>query len=346
MNKTFAQKICHLYALGNLTQQPKAIKGSLLNQIWKFTTTQGIYAIKIVNLALDSNKTQIYKKFLLSEKVAQIVASHNIPALTALQVDRSPICEIDKTFVLVFPWITGNTLAASAATSDQARQIGSWLAKIHALKITVPELREMEYNPLKNVDFAPLLAKIDNACFTISFDKKTLLTELESWKQQYLAVETQIENTAIVSHGDLHQTNVIWQDHEHPVLLDWEYANYLNPEIEAIDVALNWSGITTGKIDKNTFNAVLSGYFSAGGSISLPASTLLDGFLKSPLNWLIFNMQRAIGKYIRTQKDTELGKHEVYKTLRALYGLEKMRAILEKLINRFKNENPTNIFHC
>lgn len=47
-------------------------------------------------------------------------------------------------------------------------------------------------------------------------------------------------NKQIISHRNLDSKNVLWKEGI-PYIIDWESTEYINPAIELIDVATNWS---------------------------------------------------------------------------------------------------------
>ncbi|WP_449602525.1 phosphotransferase [Paenibacillus sp. Marseille-Q9583] len=76
-----------------------------------------------------------------------------------------------------------------------------------------------------------------------------------------------ILNHMVISHRDLDQKNVLWDELQIPIIIDWEAAGPIHPTQELIDVALYWSGFETGSVRKDAFYTLISTNREQGGEI-------------------------------------------------------------------------------
>jgi thiamine kinase-like enzyme len=131
-----------------------------------------------------------------------------------------------------------------------------------------------------------------------------------------------LSQCAVISHGDLDQKNVLWSAGGEPILIDWESARRMNPTHEAILVALDWSGITTG-FEFPLFEKFMTAYRHAGGLVDNDAlQSAFDCVQGDWLNWLMFNVGRSFDL-----EDTErrsLGAEQVDLALSTLLRLDRL----------------------
>ena len=110
------------------------------------------------------------------------------------------------------------------------------------------------------------------------------------WNDEYQQAIYTLNKDSVISHGDLTEGNVIWQDANTLWIIDWETAGWIHPQIELLNVAINWGGVVLGPIRENIFKAVLQSYQSMGRQIAITPQILQAG-LGSWLAWLVFKIQ-------------------------------------------------------
>lgn len=122
----------------------------------------------------------------------------------------------------------------------------------------------------------------------------------------------------VISHRDLDSKNVIWTTDKTPYLIDWESAGYVNPTVELIEGALNWSRNQDGTSDKERFQTLIQAYLGAGGTLYGNAFDAVYGTLGDTLGWLEYNMRRSVDEGVFNTDERELGQREVKQTVREL----------------------------
>jgi aminoglycoside phosphotransferase (APT) family kinase protein len=110
----------------------------------------------------------------------------------------------------------------------------------------------------------------------------------------------------VMSHGDLDQKNVIIAA-AGPVLCDWDVCAPHVPVRELADVAFSMADWTRLDIAR----AVVGSYRAAGGTDAAIEPADLGPQLMAGLDWLAFNVERALGIRPATAQEVALGNHLV-----------------------------------
>jgi hypothetical protein len=118
-----------------------------------------------------------------------------------------------------------------------------------------------------------------------------------------------------MSHGDIDQKNIVLGGG--PALCDWDVAAPVVPRQELADVALSLAGWTNARVAGH----VVAGYLDACGGAQLEfAPSDLGPSLMAGLDWLAFNVVRAIGTPPAEPAEVALGDRLVLELLGALPG--------------------------
>jgi aminoglycoside phosphotransferase (APT) family kinase protein len=319
MNNEQLAEICLRFRLGAPVAVPQPVAGGLLQRMWRIETTEGIFAVKHLHLPATRQREALlgYRR---AERIAQEMAAQGIPAVTALGRNNGPVKHMKNAYVLVFPWVEGTTLPLCAASTEYARQIGTLLGRMHTLKLTVPGLALPTWRVLRDDDWVLLARRAAEAQTPWAENMRAFLRELCWWSRLARDANPRLWNTLAISHRDLGQTNVIWRNAHTPAIVDWESAGMINPTLELVGAALDWSGISVGEPDEASFLAVLAGYRSAGGLIQESAHDALAGVLGHWLEWLAFNMRRSLDN-ARPLKEQALSRSEIERTSALLQRL-------------------------
>jgi hypothetical protein len=110
----------------------------------------------------------------------------------------------------------------------------------------------------------------------------------------------------VMGHGDLDQTNLILTRDE-PVLCDWDVAAPQVPVRELADVALSMADWTRFDIAR----AVVGSYREAGGADTPITPSDLGSRLMAGLDWIAFNIERALGVRPASAQEVALSNHLV-----------------------------------
>ena len=108
-----------VYGLGEWSGTPQAVTGGLKHQLYHAQTSQGDYAVKVLNprLLREPGRIEHYRQ---SEQIAQAAAQAGLPAVTALAGSDGPVQTVGPATVMVFPWLVGTTLPPAPASPGAA----------------------------------------------------------------------------------------------------------------------------------------------------------------------------------------------------------------------------------
>lgn len=261
------------------------VSGGLLHELWHLRTMNGDYAIKRIN---QQNQLQLAKNLLslrAIQKIEMYMQLHHIPTVVSLL----PVNSTTKNTYVVMPWLEGQSLKNSEISIEMTRLIGKLLAQIHQINYT-HQGNFPHWGEFSRQQWQHLIVNKN-----IAFD----LSDLVDLSHQAEIANKKLNQTLIFSHRDLDPKNILWAGPEKLFLLDWEYAGLINPTLDLLIVALNFSHIEEGYIDEQKFQSVIQGY-----SQHLPIESLfddiVDGYIGYCLDWIAFNL--AINHAVEVEK--------------------------------------------
>ena len=128
------------------------------------------------------------------------------------------------------------------------------------------------------------------------------------------------------------QKNVLWDENNDPILIDWESARVTNPIYEILIAALDWSGITAGSMHDDIFLNMIKAYKNAGGVISANELAAISGAIPGYcIDWMVYNIKKTLKN--NTAEERNLGVEQVNQTLQTILYLNKKINALIKMVN-------------
>ncbi|WP_419421508.1 phosphotransferase (plasmid) [Legionella sp. D16C41] len=328
MNNENIKAICSYFGFGKLVEPPIRVYGGLLHKMWYLKTKEGVYAIKELTKDINLTNQLIIDNYNLTEEIASAFIERGIPAVCAIKhLDNYLFIDKGKGF-LVYPWIAAKSLDKDAIYEPQALQISTILAKLHQINLNIPALIAPQFDIHKSDEIIQLAQKsFEYKCPFSSLLKKQL-NDLIKVNETYQQSIITLRQYTVVSHGDLDQKNVLWNELGRPILIDWESARKLNPTYEIVNASLDWSGITT-KFNISLFNKMIEAYINSGGIIDQESFEVsFYGVLGNWINWLIYNLERACNSGVLEQ--INIGIEQVMQVLPTISRLNKLIPVLAK----------------
>ena len=135
-----------------------------------------------------------------------------------------------------------------------------------------------------------------------------------------------------ICHNDMDSKNVLWLGDAFK-LIDLECLGYSNPYLELFELALCWSGYENCNINFELFNAFFKAYFE-----NTNLDTNIDWEIMyygncGRLEWLEYNIRRALLIECDTAEEQQLGISEVKETVEHIIYYDKMKdRILKSII--------------
>ena len=124
--------------------------------------------------------------------------------------------------------------------------------------------------------------------------------------------------------------NVMW-DGGKPVVIDLETLDYGNPVSSALQLSLQWSGVTVCDLDFDKLKAFFDGYHESYDNGFRDYGAVF-GLAYTWIEWLEYNINRALGQ-CEDESEREMGISQVKHTvnrIRYIHDLE------ERIKQRFK----------
>ncbi|MBO4641036.1 MAG: hypothetical protein J5710_14910, partial [Treponema sp.] len=107
-----------------------------------------------------------------------------------------------------------------------------------------------------------------------------------------------------------------------PVVIDLECLDYGNPVSSAIQLSLQWSGITLCNYDAEKQKSFFQGYLAAYDNDFRDYKSVF-GLTYTWIEWLEYNIQRALGT-CQDKTDQEMGLSEVKNTINRIKYIRKI----------------------
>lgn len=147
-------------------------------------------------------------------------------------------------------------------------------------------------------------------------------------EKEYAAALDGIPDVSCFCHGDMDCKNVLWLDGE-PLLIDLECLDYGNPLLEMFQLALSWAGWAVCEMDFGRFGGFLEAYQAEYGEVRADWDRI-SGIGYGWLDWLAYNVRRALGIECGDEEERELGIHEVHESIRRIRHFHSAR---QKLVS-------------
>ena len=130
-----------------------------------------------------------------------------------------------------------------------------------------------------------------------------------------------------ISDEDMDPKNVMWENGM-PLVIDLECLNYGNPASHVLQLALQWSGITTCNLKLNLLKSFFAGYHKAYDNAFHDYQKIL-GLAYTWIEWLEYNIQRALGACV-DEAEKQMGVEQVVQTLNRIRYLREKEDDIKK----------------
>ena len=306
--------------LGSLLESPKKIEGGLLNKIFKVSTIRGNFALKLLNPEVIKRKDGL-KNILFTEKVSNIAKLSGIKCIPAKEINNKLIHSIKGNYFLIFDWFDGKAINEEELTEDKIKKIAKELCLLHKIDFSEVEKECDIFYELNEIDFDYYLSKIKNKnIYNTVKEIKNKFSELDKESINSLKL---LQNKQVISHRDLDLPNVLLDNEDNPVIIDWETSGWVNPTLEVIDTAWNWAG---GKdyFDKNKYKTFLNTYVKEGGNLD-DYEIAFKADYKAKLRWFEYNLKRITIFDGLDEEEIMLGEKEVLRSADEIIKFDKYK---------------------
>lgn len=312
--------LCGLLGLGTPQGALAPVTGGFHHRVWRLQTDLGVFAIKQLAPDTDLADPQVVAHYNATEAAAEKFASLGIGAIHAISSAGNYLQLIAAVAYLVYPWTQARALEKDRLSRSHALEVARLLARMHRADIFIPGLAQVQADVVTVGKIEELVGLAVDRDLPDAALLRSQLPRFIDIAKRHTAALPVLERKLVVSHGDLDQKNVLWNEQGEPVLIDWESARRLNPTCEALLEALDWSGITTD-FRHDLFETFLAAYREAGGVIDPDAiEPALHCILGDWLDWLMYNVGRTV--MIDDLEQREIGHAQIAFVLPTLLRLE------------------------
>jgi hypothetical protein len=323
-------KIVDYLKLGNLLENPMQVSGGLTHRMFKLVTNNGNYIVKLLNPNIMKRNTAM-DNFNRADFLEEILKENNIDAIYSIKFNNKKMQCIDNQYFYVYDWFDGKSLKDNEITKYNCSKMGETLAKIHNIDLKEGKIEKEKIN----IDWNNYLElSKGTVIYDMLKDKIDLLYESMNNGNKTIG---KLPNVLAICHNDMDSKNVMWLNNKFR-LIDLECLNYNNPYSELFELALCWSGYETCNIDFDLFITFFNSYFD---------NTILNKNIDwktmyysnyGRLEWLEFNIKRALMIDCDTKEEQEIGINEVKETLEHVVYYDKMKDEILKSIILNKNK--------
>lgn len=295
--------------LGRITGEVSPVSGGLMHKMFKVQTTTGTYAVKCLNPEIMS-RPDAMKNYAEAERLERILEDNWIPVVAAISFDGKKMLSVNGRYYYIFPWIEGKITDFDAITSKQCFKAGEILGRIHGIDAREVESIEPE---LSTVDFKEYLkiAKDKNSKITLFLEENILL--LENAQNKLNEARKNLPPMRAISNDDMDPKNIMWHDGD-AYVIDLECLGYSNPISSCLDLALQWAGTVNGKFCKDNLEAFFQGYLKSYDN-GFRSYDKLFGIAYTWIEWLDYNIKRALGLVSLDAEEIGLGEAETVNTI-------------------------------
>lgn len=332
-NSTIDQLITDLISkcgLGAVMFPIEPVSGGLMHRMYRVSTDSGLYAVKHLNPEI-MRREGVHDNYRRAEEIECLLEKEDIPIIPAITIHGKKMQHIEGNYFYLFHWQDGHITDWNHISNEMCHTAGNILGKMHAVK-------QHAFDPGNHSCIKPESSSINWLEYVqkANDEKNEIAPVLNASVQLLIYAETELNRARAllpdilcISDEDMDPKNILW-DQGRPWVIDLECLDYGNPVSHALQLALQWAGITTCSIDTEKMTAFFEGYLSVYDNCFRAYSDVF-GLAYTWVEWLEYNIQRALGV---CADDTErsLGISEVRNTVNRIKYIHDMeKAIKEAL---------------
>ena len=328
--------------LGEITEDIRPVSGGLMHKMYKVRTATGDYAVKCLNPEIMA-RPGVFENYARAEELEGILEEHEVPMVPAMTFSGRKMLEHEGMYFYVFHWMEGGITDQNGITEEQCFQAGEILGQIHridpqiveeakvseddqafepkersvaATEITEPELSEINFREYLS------LAKERKSAITLILEEN--LDLLEEAQNKLNEARKSLPQITAINDGDMDPKNIMWCDGK-PYVIDLECLDRDNPVAACVDLALQWSGTLNGRFQKELLSAFFRGYLKAYDN-GFQGYENLFGIAYTWVEWLEYNLRRALGLTGGDEEEIRLGEEETVSTIGRIRYLKSIEA--------------------
>ena len=330
IDKKVGSMIINLFARGDLGQIATPItpvSGGFMHRMYRVDTTNKSYAVKHLNPVIMQRPgaKDNYKR---AEALEKKLEEAGIPIVPAITIDGAKMQECQGEFFYIFDWKEGKITDWNNITAEQCWFAGEIQGKIHAIEPRkIVRTGEMS---LSNIDFGKYIREAENKNRDIFLCLKENENLLNYAQGQLNRARQALPDIECIVDEDMDSKNVMW-DNGKPFVIDLECLDYGNPISSAVQLSLQWSGITTCSLDLAKHRAFWEGYL-AEYDCGFSDYDKTFGVAYTWIEWLEYNISRTLGN-CQDEAERQMGINEVKNTVARIAYIREMEDEIKHNMN-------------
>lgn len=318
--------ICKMLNLGKIQGKVKSVSGGYMHKMYYMRTQKGEYAVKLLNPVI-MKRPDIFDNYKMAEELEFKLEKAGIPIVAALIFNGTKMQCIDNQYFYIFNWINGKSLKNNKIKKEHCEVIGKILAQIHKLECIKAddEIKEI------NIDWDFYITKASQQKSKITKILMNNRDMMYRYQNQGNAALKKLPKIKTVCNGDMDSKNVFWVDGE-PQIIDLECLNYSNPYVELFQLALCWCGYESCSLKYDLLDSFVRAYRNEYGRFEIDWDAVFYSNM-GRLEWLEYNIKRALFMECNDEKEQRLGINQVKETMEHILYYDKIHDDLIERLN-------------
>ena len=311
MAEAAIKRLFEAKGLGEVLLPVTPVSGGFLHRMYRVRILNRTYAVKCLNPEI-MKRPDAMDNYRRAEELEKILEDGGIPIVPALEIEGQRMQELDGRYYYIFRWQEGRITDWDRITEEQCRQAGNIQGRIHALRPGRATGRKQEMSRINWKSYIREAEGRNGGIAALLRENETLLTRAQDEMNR---ARTALPDIECITDEDMDPKNVMW-DQGRPVVIDLECLGYGNPVSHALQLSLQWAGVTTCSLDTEKMNAFFDGYLEAYDNGFRDYGSVL-GIAYTWIEWLEFNLRRALGQ-CQDGAEQETGENQARETVRRI----------------------------
>jgi len=318
--------------LGTIEGEILRVSGGYMHKMFKVHTSAGIYAVKSLNPEIMCRPDALVN-FSEAERLERILEDAGLPVVAALSFDGKKMMSVNGSYYYVFPWLEGKITDFNSIDPDQSYTAGSLLGRIHGIE---SETFVSEEHEICNINFENLLDEARSEESIIVPLLESNISLLENACAKLNEARNNLPKIRVISDDDMDPKNIMWHN-GNAYIIDLECLGYSNPVSSCLELSLQWAGIVTEHFNKENLESFFKGYLDNYDNGFRKYHELI-GVAYTWVEWLEYNIRRALGMVSSDPEEIKLGESETINTINRIKYLNSIEveicSVLEKVQGR------------
>ena len=322
--------------LGEVLPPVLPVQGGFMHRMFRVNTAGGSYAVKHLNPDI-MKRPGVMNNYRRAEELEQVLEDAGIPVVPAITVGGRKMQEMDGEYFYIFRWQNGRITDWFSISAGQCRQAGNIQGRIHALRPVNTARTEPELSRINWAEYIREASRQNSVIAPVLKENEDLLNYAQDTLNSARLLLPAIE---CITDEDMDPKNVMW-DNGWPVVIDLECLDHGNPVSHALQLSLQWSGITTCSLEPDKMAAFFEGYLEAYDNGFRDYAGVF-GLAYTWIEWLEYNITRSLGR-CQDERERETGISEVLNTVNRIRYIHEMEDRIRLWLNRFFMGMPESI---